>query len=286
VSNIEAITVYPLGASGNTAPVRTITGALTQLAEPAGLAIDKDDNLYVANESGTGVTVYPAIANGNVAPTATLMGTDMLIPTGVVIGSAGDIFVSTCGSCGETPNASTSGVFHFPSLSAASDYNISGANPQLIFPVGLALDPSGGVWVANMNTNTVQLFAAGSMGNATPTVLMNLGESTVEGVAVADGTVFVTIYQTGVDLFPPSASGEVTPTSTLTSASVIFEDPEGIFVDTSTPSPTVYVADQGTSAVYIFQTMGTAPDLTVASVTTLSGAATGINGPMGILVVH
>jgi hypothetical protein len=78
----------------------------------------------------------------------------------------------------------------------------------------------------------------------------------------------------------------VAASSTSTSDGVLFVDPFGIFVDTATPSPTVYIADQGTSAVYILETSGTAPNFAIAGITTIQGAATGLNGPMGIVVVH
>ena len=51
VANISSITVYSLTASGNAAPLRTISGAATGLAQPIGLAVDTVNNeMLVAND--------------------------------------------------------------------------------------------------------------------------------------------------------------------------------------------------------------------------------------------
>jgi 6-phosphogluconolactonase (cycloisomerase 2 family) len=78
-SGQPAINVYDLNASypGNDAPKRTITGGLTGLNRPAGLAVDSvNQELYVANDvvGGSSITVYALGANGNVAPLRTLQG--------------------------------------------------------------------------------------------------------------------------------------------------------------------------------------------------------------------
>ncbi len=57
VANISSITVYSLTASGNDAPLRTISGADTGLAQPIGLAVDTVNNeILVANVNS--ITVY------------------------------------------------------------------------------------------------------------------------------------------------------------------------------------------------------------------------------------
>ncbi len=45
------VTVYAAGSNGNVAPVRTIKGSTTGLDWPWGIALDGDDNIYVANGS-------------------------------------------------------------------------------------------------------------------------------------------------------------------------------------------------------------------------------------------
>lgn len=86
-----SITVYAPGASGNAAPIRSIYGPNTGLDLPSGIALDADDNVYVASrdaESGRGkVTVYTAGASGDVAPIQSILGskTGLNRPSGIAI---------------------------------------------------------------------------------------------------------------------------------------------------------------------------------------------------------
>jgi hypothetical protein len=80
VGQIPAINAYDLDAGlpgvGDT-PKRTISGAATQLARPAGLVVDSvHQELYVANDvDGPGaILVFPLSADGNVAPSRVLEG--------------------------------------------------------------------------------------------------------------------------------------------------------------------------------------------------------------------
>ena len=69
-----SITVYSRSASGDVAPVRTISGGATGLNDPIGLAVDPvHDEVLVANFSGHSITVYSRTASGNVAPLRTLV---------------------------------------------------------------------------------------------------------------------------------------------------------------------------------------------------------------------
>ncbi len=74
VSNSDSITVYAPGATGNAAPIRTISGASTGLSNPLGVAVDSAGHLYVANILGSSITMYALGATGNVAPLRTVSG--------------------------------------------------------------------------------------------------------------------------------------------------------------------------------------------------------------------
>jgi hypothetical protein len=70
------VTVYPRTASGNVAPLRTITGAGTMLDGPRGVAVDvRNNELIVANRAGFSITVYARTANGNAGPIRTSAAT-------------------------------------------------------------------------------------------------------------------------------------------------------------------------------------------------------------------
>jgi hypothetical protein len=89
---VDAVTIYAAGSNGNVAPMATISGPLTQLKQPSGVAVDSIGNIYVANDvSADGkhlgsITVYPPGSNGNVAP-AMRLSNGTLIKNAVIQGS-------------------------------------------------------------------------------------------------------------------------------------------------------------------------------------------------------
>jgi DNA-binding beta-propeller fold protein YncE len=97
-----SITVYPLQASGNTAPLRVIQGPKTLLNWPATLFVDEEHgDLYVANDAGDSVLVFRVSDNGDVAPARAISGprTGLKYPTGVFVDPKNDeLWVSNMGN--------------------------------------------------------------------------------------------------------------------------------------------------------------------------------------------
>jgi 6-phosphogluconolactonase (cycloisomerase 2 family) len=91
-----SITVFPLKANGDTAPVRIIQGSLTQLDWPVHISLDADrEELYVANSVADDILVFRATDNGNVAPIRVLKGprTGLGKPHGVFVDTKNDELV-------------------------------------------------------------------------------------------------------------------------------------------------------------------------------------------------
>jgi 6-phosphogluconolactonase (cycloisomerase 2 family) len=81
-----SITVYPIDASGDVAPVHVIEGPATQLNWPAQIFLDEArGELYVANDVGDSILVFRATDTGNAAPIRVIKGPKSGIknPTGV-----------------------------------------------------------------------------------------------------------------------------------------------------------------------------------------------------------
>jgi 6-phosphogluconolactonase (cycloisomerase 2 family) len=103
-----AIKIYALDASGDTPPLRVITGDRTQLNWPAAMKLNPDTGeLYVANDIGQSVLVFSniATAQGNVAPARVLKGsrTRLSYPTGVFLDRVhNELWVSNLGNASAT----------------------------------------------------------------------------------------------------------------------------------------------------------------------------------------
>jgi DNA-binding beta-propeller fold protein YncE len=83
-----SITVYPLYAEGDTAPLRVIEGPKTRLNWPANMWVDGTrGELYVANDGDDSIVVFKTSDHGDVAPTRYLKGpkTHVSKPTGVFL---------------------------------------------------------------------------------------------------------------------------------------------------------------------------------------------------------
>jgi hypothetical protein len=278
------VLVFAPDATGNAAPVRTISGASTGLALPIGVAVDASGNLYVANRMGAGVTVYPPGASGDVAPLRTLAASGMQAAEGIAIGKNGDVFVSTCPSCGNSGGGQV-GVFHFPAGATQSDYSIAGQNTGFTDPGSIALDADQDLVVGNSFGGTVSTFAPGATGNATPIGSFTPTPTTnLQAIAFADATLFVATPDGLLSLFSPSATGDAMAAATFSSLSV--EYPAGVAIDTTTAQPVVYLVDTSGGVINIIQTTGSAPMFAPGTVTTIQGTATGLQTPLGIAIVR
>jgi DNA-binding beta-propeller fold protein YncE len=100
--NPPSITVYPLNASGDTAPLRIIEGPKTRLNWPANMWVDSTHGeLLVANDGDDSLVVFKIADQGDVAPTRILRGpmTHISKPTGVFLDEKNnELWVSNMGN--------------------------------------------------------------------------------------------------------------------------------------------------------------------------------------------
>ena len=97
-----SISVYPLNASGDMAPLRVIQGPRTQLNWPSNLSIDQEHGeIYVANDPDHSILVFQTTDEGDVAPTRIIKGpqTGLQNPTGVFVDLKNDeVWASNMGN--------------------------------------------------------------------------------------------------------------------------------------------------------------------------------------------
>jgi hypothetical protein len=97
-----SITVYPLKADGDVAPLRIIEGPATQLNWPAHIWVDSPRNeFYVANDGDDSILVFNIDDAGDAAPKRRIKGPNTQIknPTGVFLDAKNDeVWVSNMGN--------------------------------------------------------------------------------------------------------------------------------------------------------------------------------------------
>jgi DNA-binding beta-propeller fold protein YncE len=83
-----SINIYPLGASGNTRPLRVIKGPRTRLNWPSHIAVhEQRGEIFVANDADDSILVFRLSDSGDVAPTRVIKGPRSTLknPTGLAL---------------------------------------------------------------------------------------------------------------------------------------------------------------------------------------------------------
>jgi DNA-binding beta-propeller fold protein YncE len=289
----NSIVVFSLDATGNTAPMRTITGALSALNLPIGIDFDTTTKtLFVANRQGGVVHVFDAEATGNVAPLRTLMTTGLGSAESVALTPAGDLFVSCCPGCGSGLGGQVA-VFHFPAGATTSDYALGGTtndNTGFTQPGSLAFDAEANeLFVGNSFGGNVSVWPMGAKGDVAPARAFSPGAVNLQSIAYASHALYVSVPQQadGVVLtYDAAATGTPAAAAKLpTGGALNVSYPGGIFVDGG-EAPTIYLVDYLGNAIHVIHTTGAPPAIALGTVTTITGAATNLNMPLGIRVVR
>ncbi len=304
------ITVYPPLANGtgilNEAPVATIGGSKTLLDDPAGLAMDSNGNLYVANaqgnpfagkknvEKGT-VTVYRAGSNGNVEPIATISGsrTGLSYPLGIALDSSGNIYVTntyTGNTRGSPPNSSITVYRAGSSGNTAPIAVIAGGNTDLDYPQGIALDSSGNLYVEGIVSgvgNSVNVYPSGSNGNVSPAAIIVGADTELDlpiGIALdSGGNIYVSngfggpTQRGSVTVYRAGSSGDAVPINVITSNFTGIDDASSIALDSS---GNIYLANPvalGSIDIYPAGSYATGPPIA-----TIAGDNTELSDPIGV----
>ena len=237
-ANPHSITVYAATANGNTAPTRTISGALTGLTGVNGLALDNTGtNLYAVNcglcfdSSGVdGILVFPAAtASGNVAPSNSITGGNTLLstPTGITFDSTGDLLVAN--SANNTVTTYASGA----SGNVAPTSTLGGAATLMNSPECVRTDSANLIYVCNNNSNSITVYAAGASGNAAPMrTLVGAATGLTNPTSVSfDTTGNMYVANPGsnsITVYAPGATGNQAPMFTVSGANTGLAVPIGL----------------------------------------------------------
>jgi tripartite motif-containing protein 71 len=272
-----SVFVYSAGSSGNVFPIATISGSGTDLDSPEGIALDHSGNIYVADDGdnscdGTeSVYVYPAGSTGNVTPSAIIAGsnTGLCYPYGIGLDSSGNIYVAD----------QSGSVFVYPPLASLPSQPgypnvtplaiIYGSNTGLSYPVGIALDSSNDIYVADQSGS---VFVYPPLGSST-------GPLNVAPTATISGP----LTELGVPQFialQPAALPKPTATATSTATATPTATPTGTPGILVSPKSLSLTAPHGTSTTGTVTIKDTGTGELIGSVSG-SGGAFSITGGSG-----
>jgi sugar lactone lactonase YvrE len=287
----NAVFLFGGNAPGNAEPQQTISGSLTQLDNPTGLAFSAAGTLYVANRSSFGngaITVYPGFTGGNIAPLTFIRGnvTQLSDPSMLALDRSGAVFVT---------NPGTNRIVGFASGLSANVYPsswIEGNRTALSQPNGIALDGNGDIFVANTGDNTIRAFAPVSTAtvpaNETPYLTISgskTGLNAPFGLAI-DSVGRVWVGNQGndtIEVFAAGTFGNTAPMFTYTGASTHLSAPSEIWFD-SFGQLDVANRGAGSGSIEVFAPLpfplpgnGNVPPTLL-----VTGAATQLAAPIGV----
>ncbi len=282
----RAVTAYPAASNGDISP---LAPAPTGLAQPQYVAVDKNGNIYATNLCTRTITIYTEGSKGNAAPIAIIGGsnTGLSSPEGIAVDSGGNIYVADLGAASlfvYPPLGSSTG-----SLNEAPTATISGSNTGLNAPVGIALDSSRNIYVADANGNSVLVYpplgsSTGSLNEAPAATISGTNTSlgVPQGIALDSSRNIYVAAGNGREVFVYSAgsNGNASPIATINGTETDLVNPVGIALDSSDQ---IYVVDSGTKSVFVYPPLGSnTGSLNEAPAATISGTNTGLFLPQGI----
>jgi sugar lactone lactonase YvrE len=277
----STIDVFAPGATGNVAPIRTISGGLTGIDGPGDVKVSSAGDIYISNFNSDSITEYAPGASGNVAPTCTISGSNTGLDGNddMSLASDGTLYVGNDGS-------STVVVFAPGACGNVTPLRtIAGALTGLNDADGVGADAAGTIYAASSYDGVVQIFAPGANGNVAPTSsiggsLTGLGlpDDVVVGFA---GDLYVSDANASVETFSPGASGNVAPLTSIAGSNTDMGDPDDLAVDAS---GNIYVTDSASTVGPALLEYASGATGNVAPIATIDGSLTTFVEPEGAFV--
>ena len=298
----DSITVYSPGSTGNIAPVRIISGALTRLSSVSGIAVDSSVNIYansrgVEGSQAAGILIFAPGSNGNVAPTMSLNGDCAnLNTTGpIALDANANIYV---GDYDKIVFFIHDDLFSQRAEPRCMDpaFQISGSKTGIKEITGISVDSVGDIFVTDSESNSVLAFQSGDNGDVEPSatiatqnqIFAPTGVALDSGgrIYVANGNRDRTVSDT-VTIYDPGSNAGTPPIGSIEGDKAGISSPFAVAVD---KAGKVYVTNQvdgyeddGSITVYPAGRVGNvAPIAKIAG--TRTGDKTGLKSPIGLAV--
>ncbi|HEV3154346.1 MAG TPA: hypothetical protein VGZ02_11120 [Candidatus Baltobacteraceae bacterium] len=233
INGADSVTIIPLQGGG----FSTISGSNTGLLFPMAVGVDSTGKIYVSTQQDSstgkpGIEIYPPGSTGNATPSAFLGGsnTKMQAPNGLTFDAADTLYVADIDSY----------VGH-PAIEVFSPGSTGNVAPsQIIYgstvtAFGVALDPSGNIYVSNGNLSTapgtIDEFPSGTNGSPPPSNSIDVSYPHGPGGIALDykGNIHVNVLDSNTVLsYPANASGSTPPSTVLTGNNTGFVNAEDL----------------------------------------------------------
>jgi DNA-binding beta-propeller fold protein YncE len=241
---------------------------------PAGVAVDRSGNVFVADTQNNAVKEIVAV-NGVVSSSSTVntINSGFSHPRGVAVDGSGNVFVA------DTQNKAVKEIVAVNGVVSSSS-TVNTINSGFNTPPGVAVDRSGNVFVPDYGNSAVyEIVAINGVVSSSSTVnTIGSGFNAPPGVAVdRSGNVFVADEFNNAVKEIVAVNGVVSSSSTVNTIGSGFIGPTGVAVD---GSGNVFVADTNNNAVYEIVAVNgvVSPSSTVITI------ASGFYNPFGVSV--
>ena len=289
----DSITVYNRTASGDAAPLRTISGLSTELDYPWGIVVDTTNNEIIAANVSDGfnssITVYNRTASRNLSPIRTIKPA-LSAPLGINVDKGNnEIFVANAGNFITVFKRAANGDM-------TQIRTISGSSTALTFPWGIAVDTvNNEIIVSNVPDNSditlndyITVYDRTANGNAPPLRTISGTSTGLNGPygiaidAVNNEIIVANAWNNSITIYNITANGDTAPIRTISGSSTGLVSPFGITVDTVNNE--IYVSNESLPNFDSITVYSRTANGNVAPLRTISGLSTGLYSPRGIAV--
>ncbi|MFZ0680747.1 SBBP repeat-containing protein [Candidatus Binatus sp.] len=289
------VTIYAEGSNGNVTPTATISGVATDLVDPLSLALDSENNIYVANAISRtklvawdpSIVTYPAGSTGDAGYFETVNGlaAGIYYPYGIAVDSSGSMYTEGTSEAGDGISVIAAGSYG----NVAPTTTIVGADTRLAGPNRMVLDSDRNLYVSNSfggaGGGSVTVYQSGASSDAAPLTTITSDFTGIAGGASklamdSTGKIYVANFQgngrpDSVTVYPAGSYAVGAPIATISGANTALSFPRGVGVDAN--GNISVLNDNGTVTTYAAGSSGNATPIATLSINSgKNTAATGL----------